>query len=219
MKPLGCALLILCLLCGCASAEDSLTQSDYGTFENRARTALYEAFRCPSSMETTGIAAESLYTPALFDGSGRIGYDYSDAAYRQAVWHSFQYQLPDGIKVYAYAIFDRETGELVKLSMSHSQEDEPRTFPNSTDSITQETIDAVIQQVEESIGLHDLNWHVMREDTTATNWGLCLPICALVTEDWRMTVYIGCDDGQLRGLELIHVTLVDALPEEDLPNG
>ena len=32
-----------------------------------------------------------------------------------------------------------------------------------------------------------------------------------------MTVYIGCDDGKVRGLELSSGTLVEVLPEEHMP--
>lgn len=71
--------------------------------------------------------------------------------------------------------------------------------------------------VEKELGLSGLAWHVLYEDENWTNWGACIPVRAQVAEDEWLTVFIGKDDGKAHGLEVSCGTLVEALPDDDMP--
>ena len=58
---------------------------------------------------------------------------------------------------------------------------------------------------------------MLYEDETWTNWGQCIPVRAQVAEKEWMTIYVAKENGQFCGIELSSGTLVDVLPEDDMP--
>ena len=70
---------------------------------------------------------------------------------------------------------------------------------------------------EAQLGVSGIEWHFLSNEEIWTNWGPCNIVRAQIGEGEWMTVYIGCDDGKVRGLELSSGTLVEALPEDNMP--
>jgi len=76
---------------------------------------------------------------------------------------------------------------------------------------------AELATVEARLGLSGLNWNILYEDETWTNWGECIPARAQVAEGEWLTVFIGKDDGREHGMEIQCGKTVDQLPGDDMP--
>ncbi len=197
--------------------HDERGEIDHAAVEARGRSALYQAFRCPLSMEFRQIDKNGMYTPVLFTANGERGYDYNN--FRAYFGARFTYVTPEGIEVYASALYDRETGDPVSLAVTHTNTAREALFGLPA-AITQEMVDAAAAQAEKDLALSGLDWHTMWEDEISTTWGLCIPVRAAAAENWLLTVYVGSQDGQIHGIDLSRGTLVDKLPELDQgPNG
>ena len=62
-----------------------------------------------------------------------------------------------------------------------------------------------------------MEWHLLADEEVWTNWGACMIARTRIGEGEWMTVYIGLDDGRMRGLELCGGTQVELLPEDAMP--
>ncbi len=199
--------------------HDERGEIDHAAVESRSRNALYTAFGCPLSMENIGLYTAGAYTPYLLTAEGRKGYDYAAEA-RASYGANFSYYTPDGIHVYADAVFDKERNELVSMYMMHDTGARLDGPPDNTNGMTQEKTDAAIAEVEARLNLTGLAWHIVAEDETLTDWGKAIPVRTQLEKEWLFTIYIGKNDGQLRGMELIRGTLVEEIVEPDWgPNG
>lgn len=197
--------------------HDERGEIDHTAVEARGRSALYQVLHCPLSMSFLQIDKDGMYTPMLFTSSGEQEYDHS--SHRAFYAARFTYVTPDDTLTDAYALFDKETDALVVLGFMHSNPNRDAQFALSR-IVTQDMVDAATAQVEKNLNLSGLKWHTLWEQNMATNWGNCVPARAVVTENWLLTAYVGCDDGQLHGIELTYGTLVDELPAEEMrPNG
>lgn len=195
--------------------HDESGEIDHNDVESRARTALYTKLGCPLSMKLEYVFPEGSYAPECYTADGAVGHDYTDS--RAAYGACFSYHNASGDRVSAIVFYDKATDALVSLAaMPHSN----NQYMEISDVVTQEKIDAAIVEVEERLKLSSLKWHTVWDNTTTTNWGLCVPVRAQVEEGWFLTIYIGGDDGCEHGLELSKGTLVDEIPAADLgPNG
>lgn len=178
--------------------------------EKTSRELLCKNLGCPLSMTLAGISYEGGYVPMLFDADGGRAWE-GDA--RGSYGTSFEYQTPEGIKVYANATFDVETHEVVSLSVMH---DNPLQNWKENPSLSQEAVAAAVKDAEATLGLGGLTWR-LREETCSTNWGECAMVNAQVKDDLLAIVYIGLDDGQVHGLSLERGALVEKLPGEEEP--
>lgn len=200
----------LCAMLVETGVQDLSKTFDFDAVEKKARAMLYERLGCPLSMTLSGISYEGGYVPMLFDADGGRAWE-GDA--RGSYGAAFEYQTPEGIKVYANATFDAETNEVVSLSVMH---DNPLQNWKENPSLSQEAVAAAVKDAEETLGLEGLTWR-LREETCSTNWGECAMVNAQVKDDLLAIVYIGLDDGQVHGLSLERGALVEKLPGEEEP--
>jgi len=195
--------------------RDMSAEIDFDGVERRSRDVLRKTVGTPLSMEMSNVDQDGSYIPTLYTADGQEGWDWTaDARYTYGA--HFSYYIAEGVQVYAHVAFDKETNDLVRASAMHSRNLE---FLPEENNVTQEGIDAATAQAEAIIGLSGLEWHAVEEDMW-TNWGKCIRVRARLDEHYWMTVCIGADDNQLRGLEVNHGTLVETLPEwDDVGNG
>ena len=83
--------------------------------------------------------------------------------------------------------------------------------------LTDEQIAGALGEAEDHTGLSEVDWHFLANEEIWTNWGSCSIARAQLGEGEWLTVYIGCDDGKVRGLELSSGELVELLPEDHMP--
>ncbi len=196
-------------------ARDMSAEIDFDGVERRSRDVLRKTVGTPLSMELSNVNDGGSYIPTLYTADGKEGWD-ANAQARHTYGAHFTYYTDEGVLVYAYVTFDKETDELVTASAMHSRDVE---FPPEENNVTQAGVDAAAAQAEAIVGLSGLEWHVLEENMW-TNWGECIRVRARLDEHYWMTVYIGADDNQLRGLEVNRGTLVETLPEwDDVRNG
>ncbi len=201
--------------------HDERGEIDHAAVESRARALLYDVLGCPLSMESTGLYNGGSYVPNQFTAEGGMGWDYAAEA-RESYGVTFTYHTQEGILVYASVSFDRETDEAVSIDTMHDSGPQPDIPRDPVFGATQEKIDAAVAGVESRLGLTDLAWKVVMDDTVSTNWGLCIPVRAMLDESHIFTIYIGYEDGCERGMALTQGTLVDELlpfDREDEGNG
>lgn len=196
--------------------RDMTGEIDYSDVEKESRALLNSRLGTAPSMELGYVYNEGGYVPRIYDKNGKEGHDWNQNG-RRSYGAYFSYHTPEGILVHAYTTFDWETKKLVSASVVHSKEGGGEPIPDDAPEITHEQIMAAISDVEKRLGLSGLEWHVLTEDGIWTNWGECITVRAQVAEDQWMTIYIGKDDGKAHGLELNSGTLVEALPEDDMP--
>ena len=195
--------------------RDKSAEIDFDGVERRSRDVLRKTVGTPLSMELSNVDQDGSYIPTLYTADGQEGWDW-DADARYTYGAHFSYYTAEGVQVYAHVAFDKETNDLVRASAMHSRNLE---FPPEENNVTQEGIDAAVAQAEAIIGLSGLEWHVLEENMW-TNWGECICVRARLDEHYWMTVCIGADDNQLRGMNVDRGTLVETLPEwEDGGNG
>ncbi len=196
--------------------KDETATTDFDGIERRSRDVLRRTVGTPLSMELSNVNIEGGYIPTLYNAECERGWAW-DAEGRASYGATFTYHTADGVSAFANISFDMETDELVSASAMHSRDNE---FPPEGDAVTQEGIAAACATAEKMIGLKGLDWRVLTDDLTSTNWGVCLPVRAQIAENYWMTVYIGTDDNQVRGMSVDHGTLVETLPEwKDGGNG
>ncbi len=196
--------------------KDETATVDFDGIERRSRDVLRRTVGTPLSMELSNVNFEGGYVPTLYNAECERGWAW-DAEGRASYGATFTYYTADGVQAYANISFDKETDELTHASAMHSRDEE---FPPEGDAVTPEGIAAASAMAEEMIGLKGLDWHVLTDDLTATNWGMCLPVRAQIGEHYWMTVYIGTDDNQVRGMCVDYGTLVETLPDwKDGGNG
>ncbi|MBQ8618150.1 MAG: hypothetical protein IJ418_11685 [Clostridia bacterium] len=196
--------------------RDMTGEVDYDAIEKESRKLLNERLGTALSMELDYVYNEGSYVPKLFGANGKVGYDWGAPGCR-SYGASFRYTTPEGILVYVYTTFDWETKKLVEASAMHSKEGGGEPIPDDAPEITTQQIMAAIIEVQNTLGLEGVDWHQDLGEETWTNWGECLIVRGQVSEDEWMTIYIGKDDGKAHGLELSSGTLVEALPEGDMP--
>lgn len=196
--------------------HDMTGEIDYSGVEKESRAILNKRLGTALSMELSGIYNEGSYLPNLFDKNCKAGWDWS-AQGRRSYGASFEYYTEDGILVYVNTMFDYENNKLVRASAMHSREDGGMPLDDDASQITNEQIMAVIADTENRLGVSGVEWHVLSEDATWTNWGECIPVRAQIAADEWMTIYIGKDDGKAHGFELSSGTQVEKLPDDDMP--
>ncbi|MBQ7886733.1 MAG: hypothetical protein IJ313_07565 [Clostridia bacterium] len=196
--------------------HDMTGEVDYDAIEKESRALLNERLGTALSMELGYVYNEGSYVPKLFGANGKEGWDW-DTPGRRSYGASFTYTTPEGILVYVNTTFDWETKKLVDASAMHSKEGGGEPIPDDAPEITTQQIMAAIVDVQNQLRLEGVDWHQDLDEETWTNWGPCIPVRGQVSEDEWMTIYIGKDDGKAHGLELSSGTLVEALPEDDMP--
>lgn len=112
-------------------------------------------------------------------------------------------------------MFDWESGELIDASVMHSRETES-ALPEEYEALSHAQIAAAAEAAEKQLSLSGLEWHDNGEETW-TNWGACRMIRAELSEGEWLVVYIGQDDGQIHGLNIVRGRQVEKLPEESMP--
>lgn len=196
--------------------RDMTGEVDYDAIEKESRKLLNERLGTALSMELGYVYNEGSYVPKLFGANGKMGYDWNENG-RRSYGAFFTYHTPEGILVYVYTTFDWETKKLVDASVMHSKEGGGEPLPDDAPEITTKQIMAAIVDVQKRLGLEGVEWHQDFDEETWTDWGPCLIVRGQVAEDEWLTIYIGKDDGKAHGLELSSGTLVEALPEDDMP--
>lgn len=196
--------------------HDKTSEVDFSGIEKESRKLLNDRLGAPLSMEMTQTYHQGSYVPMIFDESGNKGWDW-DASGRRSYGANYTYHTPDGILVYADVMFDWETKELVGASVMHSKEGGGDPLAKDAPKLTDEQIASAIAEAEAQLGVSGIEWHFLSNEEIWTNWGPCNIVRAQIGEGEWMTVYIGCDDGKVRGLELSSGTLVEALPEDNMP--
>ncbi|MBQ7785702.1 MAG: hypothetical protein IJ381_06100 [Clostridia bacterium] len=194
--------------------HDQSTETDFDDVERRARNVLNNWLGAPLSMEFSQIYLEGGYVPKVFDAQGNEAWIGEG---RMSYGADFTYYTEEGILVYAHSMFDKETNQLVSASVMHDHPDNYGVWPEPGRPVTQEEIDAAIDEFEKQTGIDSLTWHVCAQDMTWTNWGECLPVRAQLTEGEWLTLYIGTDDGKLHGAQMECGETVDKLPAQDMP--
>ena len=196
--------------------RDKTGEADYASIEKESRAILNSRLGAALSMEFSQIYLEGSYVPRIFDQSCNVGYDWN-AQGRRCYGANYTYHTPDGILVYADVMFDWETKELVGASVMYSKEGGGDPLAKDAPKLTDEQIAGALAEAEEHTGLSEVEWHFLANEEIWTNWGPCSIARAQLGEGEWLTVYIGCDDGKVRGLELSSGMLVEALPEEHMP--
>ncbi len=191
-----------------SGVRDETGEIDHSNVEARSRTALYQAFRCPLSMQLEYVYTDGGYAAPFFTKDGRMQYDYG--AWTSAFGASFTYRTQEDILVYVHTAFDKQTNELTSMSITH---DSPEQVVTLCENVTQEKVAETVRETERFLGLSGLEWHVMWDGETFTNWGLCIPVRAVMGDEWMFTIFIGGDDGKAHGFDLSRGTLVDAMPK------
>ena len=195
--------------------RDKSHEIDFDGIERRSRDVLRRTVGTPLSMELSNVDQNGSYIPTLYTADGKEGWD-GNAEARYTYGAHFSYYTAEGVQVYAHVTFDKETDELVRANAMHSRDLE---FPPEENNVTQAGIDAATAIAEETIGLSGLMWHVA-DERMWTNWGECISVRAQIGEHYWMTVYIGADDNQVRGMSVDRGTLVETLPDwKDGGNG
>ena len=196
--------------------RDKTGEMDYSLVEKESRVILNDRLGAALSMELIQIYQEGSYVPRIFDQSCNEGHDWNTQG-RRCYGANYTYHTPDGILVYAHVMFDWETKELVGASVMHSKEGGGDPLAKDAPKLTDEQIASAIAEAEAQLGVSGIEWHFLSNEEIWTNWGPCNIVRAQIGEGEWMTVYIGCDDGKVRGLELSSGTLVEALPEDNMP--
>ena len=196
--------------------HDKTGEADYASIEKESRAILNGRLGAALSMELSQIYLEGSYVPQIFDQSCNEGHDWT-AQGRRCYGANYTYHTPDGILVYADVMFDWETKELVGASVMYSKEGGGDPLAEDAPKLSDEQIAGALAEAEEHTGLSEVEWHFLANEEIWTNWGPCSIARAQLGEGEWLTVYIGCDDGKVRGLELSSGTLVEALPEEYMP--
>lgn len=190
--------------------KDETATTDFDGIERRSRDVLRRTVGTPLSMELSNVNIEGGYVPTLYNADGEREWDWN-AQVRSSYGATFSYYTAEGVLVYANVSFDMETDELVSASSMHSR-DLGDFYYEEERRVTQEGIEAATAQAEKVIGMSGLTWRVHADEVTSTNWGTCVPVRAQLGENYWMTVYIGTDDNQVRGMSVDHGTLVEKLP-------
>ncbi len=196
--------------------HDKTGEVDYGSIEKESRAILNGRLGAALSMELSQIYHEGSYVPRVYDQSCNAGYNWS-AQSRRCFGANYTYHTAEGILIYADVMFDWETKELVGASVMYSKEGGGEPLAHDEQKLTDEQIASVIAEAEELLGISKIEWHFLDHEEIWTNWGPCNIVRAQIGEGEWITVYIGCDDGKMRGLEISGGTLVDSLPEDDVP--
>ena len=196
--------------------RDKTGEVDYGLVEKESRAILNGRLGAALSMELSQIYHEGMYVPRMYDQSCNEGYDWN-AQSRRSYGANFTYHTPDGILVYADVMFDWETKKLVGASVMYSKEGGGDPLAKDAPKLSDEQIAGALAEAEVQLGVSGIEWHFLANEEIWTNWGPCNIARAQLGEGEWLTVYIGCDDGQVRGLELSGGTLVEALPEDHMP--
>ena len=194
--------------------RDLTGEIDFSGIEKESRAVLNSRLGAPLSMELTQINPEGSYMPELYDKACRRGWDWDSPA-RKTYGASLTYHTPEGVLVYVNTAFDHETKQLVEASMMYHRDNSELYMTDTLPS--QEVIMQQIAAVEERLGLSGLEWHVVYEDETWTNWGQCIPVRAQAAEDEWLTVYVAKENGEFCGIALSSGTLVEALGGDELP--
>lgn len=218
-KILGGALALCLLLTMMATGQAALNKKEV---ESRARALLEERLGCPAAMEQTGVYETASYSAVYMTADARVANDFLDM--RAAYSVSFSYWTEEGYHAYASAFFDKATDAPVSLSILHDSvtpqyAEGPYAKTAFSDVLMQDMVDAAVRGVEERLGLSDLVWHTEWDRKAWINWGPCIRARALISEDFVLTVCVGCDDGLAHGLELQFGTLTDTLPVYDRDDG
>lgn len=196
--------------------RDMTDELDMEALEKRARDILCGRLGAALSMKLESMFYEGGYVPEVFDAQGNQ--DWQGEA-RDSYGASFSYHTQDGILVYANITFDWETNELVSASVMHSQDWDTYSGRPLT-NIGHDQVVAALDDAEKILGLDGVTWHVRtgKGAQWMTDWGTCLTACAQIAQNEWITVFVGSDDGQVRGLSLDCGTLVDQLPQEPTAN-
>ena len=196
--------------------RDRTGEIDYAGIERESRKVLNGRLGAALSMELGDVSTGGAYVPSVFDANGKEGFVWGES--RGVYGAYFIYYLADGTLVHANATFDKETKQLVSASCIHDRDD---TYGHLFDEVETAPADDVIMEeirrVEERLGLSGLTWHILKDDVMWTNWGACIPVRAQMAENEWLTVYIGKEDGKEHGLAISAGTLVDTLPDDNMP--
>lgn len=196
--------------------RDKTDEISYDSVEKESRAILNGRLGAVLSMELTQIYHEGSYVPRMYDESCNEGYDWN-AQGRRCYGANYTYYTPDGILVYADVMFDWETKELVGASVMYSKNGGGEPLGDDAPVLTNEQITSAIDEAEEQLSVSGMEWHLLTDKEIWTNWGPCTIARARIDEGEWITVYIGCEDGRMRGLELSGGKLVESLPEDDMP--
>lgn len=209
----------LCAMLVQLGARDRSGEADMDELERRAREALCGQLDAALSMELVNLSLNGSYMPALFDAKGNIDCVDGEQS-RDMYFVSFAYHTPDGVPVYAYAMFDAQTGEIISLCRMHERE-WTGDGPSQVKELSREDVLAVLADVEERLALEDPVWlfESIEPNVHLSDWGSSRVARALLEDDLMLTVYIGLDDGEEHGLELQRGTLVETLPAQGDVNG
>ena len=196
--------------------HDKTGEIDFAGIEKESRRLLNSRIGAPLSMELTQIYHQGSYVPMVFDESGNQGWAW-DASGRRSYGANYTYHTPDGILVYADVMYDWETKKAVSASVMYSKEGGGEPLADDAPKPTDEQIEAAIAEAEDHLGMSGIEWNLLAGEEVWTNWGPCMIVRAQTGEAEWTTIYIGCDDGRMRGLELNGGTLVEDLDDDELP--
>jgi len=196
--------------------HDKTGEIDFAGVERESRRLLNSRLGAPLSMELTQTYHQGNYVPMIFDENSNQGWDW-DASGRRSYGANYIYHTPDGILVYADVMYDWETKKVVSASVMYSKEGGGEPLADDAPKLTDEQIEAALAEAEDHLGISGIEWNLLASEEIWTNWGPCMIARAQIGEAEWITVYIGRDDGRMRGLELNGGTLAEDLGGDELP--
>ncbi|MBQ3232948.1 MAG: hypothetical protein IJA93_08285 [Clostridia bacterium] len=190
--------------------HDESDKYDFAAIEKQARSALYELFKLPLSMQRESIFTEGSYIVHPFLKNGAIDWEElekNDYEARETYGAMFFFVDADGVEVNNVITFDRETGAILSASsmpyLDEKQQAEKYSKMENQPAytVTDADIEAAVRYAESIFKEEDFSWHV-QERETSTNWGMCKEIKALIKDGYWLSVFISAETGSVRGISI-----------------
>ena len=190
--------------------RDESDKYDFAAIEKQARSALYELFSLPLSMQRESIFTDGSYIVVPFFDNGAIDWDTlekTDYEARETYGAMFVFIGTDGFEVNNVITFDKKTGAILSASsmpyLNEIEQAERAMIRENQPAytITDEDYESAINYAASLFGDEYLSWFV-QEGETSTNWGLCKEIKALTKDGYWLSVFISAEDGSVRGISM-----------------
>ena len=186
--------------------HDESDKYDFAGIEKEARKALNRLLSVPLSMQRDNIFTEGgiIIFPVLENGETDFDkLDSGEGIHKNTYGASFWYIGADGNEIDTLIHFDWETGAVLSASSMPylNEEAQIQKLIERENAAPFPITEKEIAQAEALTGNKDLTWFAQEGEVT-TNWGQCREIKALTPDGYWLSVFIGTDDGEMRGLNI-----------------
>ncbi len=190
--------------------HDESDKYDFAAIEKQARSALYELFSLPLSMQRESIFTDGSYIVVPFLEDGAIDWDAlekTDYEARETYGAMFVFIGTDGFEVNNIITFDKKTGAILSASSMpylNEVEQAERAMIRENQpayTITDKDYESAVAYAASLFGDEYLSWFV-QDGETNTNWGMCKEIKALTKDGYWLSVFISAEDGSIRGISI-----------------